>query len=335
VTVAGVVVKEEGVALSGLFTSFNFIGSNVTATNVGGVATITVSSAPPDATFIVQTPSSNLSAEQSLSTLATGLLKNTTATGVLSIATAADLPGSIPLSKLDITGTPDGTKFLRDDSSWQAVIPPAWGNITGALSAQTDLQSALDAKQPLDADLTAIAALSGTSGLLSKTGANTWSLDTNTYATRAYADSLVVGLLDDRGNYDASGNAFPSSGGSGSAGAILKGDLWTISVAGTLGGVAVTAGDVVRALVDTPGQTSSNWAIGENNFGYVALNQALADGKIYVGNVSGIGTAVTPSGDVTISNTGVFTIGAAKVTNAMLAGSIDLTSKVTGRFTFR
>lgn len=176
--------------------------------------------------------------------------------------------------------------------------------------------------QAWDADLDAIAAISGTSGLLKKTAANTWSLDTSTYATQAYADALVVGLLDDRGNYNASGNVFPSSGGSGSAGAVLKGDLWTISVAGTLGGHAVTAGDVVRALVDSPGQTDGNWAIGENNFGYVALNQALADGKIYIGNGSGIGSAVTPSGDVTITNAGVTAIGASKVTNAMLAGSI-------------
>lgn len=87
---------------------------------------------------------------------------------------------------------------------------------------------------------------------------------------KAYADGLVVGLLDDRGNYDASGNAFPSGGGSGASGAILKGDLWTINVAGTLGGVAVGPGDVVRALVDAPGSTASNWAITENNFGYVA-----------------------------------------------------------------
>lgn len=94
---------------------------------------------------------------------------------------------------------------------------------------------------------------------------------------KAYADTLVVGLLDDRGNYNASGNTFPASGGSGSAGAILKGDLWTISVAGTLGGHPVTAGDLVRALVDTPGQTDANWAIQENNFGYVAENSANKD----------------------------------------------------------
>lgn len=37
-------------------------------------------------------------------------------------------------------------------------------------------------KQPLDADLTAIAALAGTSGLLKKTAANTWALDTTVYS---------------------------------------------------------------------------------------------------------------------------------------------------------
>lgn len=42
-------------------------------------------------------------------------------------------------------------------------------------------ESALANYQPLDADLTAIGGLSGTSGLLKKTDTNTWSLDTSTY----------------------------------------------------------------------------------------------------------------------------------------------------------
>ncbi len=51
------------------------------------------------------------------------------------------------------------------------------------LPISTAVQSALDNKQALDADLTAIAALTGTLGLLKKTAANTWTLDTNTYLT--------------------------------------------------------------------------------------------------------------------------------------------------------
>lgn len=116
-----------------------------------------------------------------------------------------------------------------------------------------------------DANLTVINNTSGT---------NTGDQNLSSYATIAYADSLVVGLLDDRGNYDASTNLFPASGGSGTAWAILKGDLWTISVAGTLGWVAVTTGDVIRAIVDTPWNTWSNWSITENNLWYVPENSA-------------------------------------------------------------
>jgi len=93
-------------------------------------------------------------------------------------------------------------------------------------------------------------------------------------AAKAYADLLVVGLWDDRGNYDASGNTYPAAGGSGVAGAIVKGDIWTVSVAGVLGGVAVGLGDTVRALVDAPAQVAGNWAIAENNIGYAPENVA-------------------------------------------------------------
>jgi hypothetical protein len=93
----------------------------------------------------------------------------------------------------------------------------------------------------------------------------------NTY-TVAQIDNLVVGLIDDRGSYNASVNTFPTTGGSGNAGAVLKGDLWYVSVAGTLAGTAVAIGDSFRALTDTPGQTAANWSILESNIGYVPYN---------------------------------------------------------------
>lgn len=76
--------------------------------------------------------------------------------------------------------------------------------------------------------------------------------------------NLVVataGLFDDRGLFDASGGVFPNAGGSGSEGAILKADTWTVNVAGTLAGVAVSIGDMVRSRIDTPGQTAGNWLV--------------------------------------------------------------------------
>jgi len=88
-------------------------------------------------------------------------------------------------------------------------------------------------------------------------------------AVKTYVDNSVIGLLDYRGGYNASGNTYPTTGGSGTEGAILKGDLWIISVAGTLGGVAVQVGDAIVALVDTPGQTSTNWNSLNGNIAYV------------------------------------------------------------------
>lgn len=60
------------------------------------------------------------------------------------------------------------------------------------------------------------------------------------------------------------------------------------------------------------------------------ISTTLTSAHILVGNVSNVATDVAVTGDVTISNAGVTAIGALKVTNAMLAGSIDLTTKVTG-----
>ena len=102
-------------------------------------------------------------------------------------------------------------------------------------------------------------------------------------ATKQYADALVVGLIDDRGSYNASVNTFPTTGGSGTAGAVLKGDLWYVSAAGTLGGVAVNIGDSFRALVDTPAQVPGNWSVLEANIGYVPYNATNPAG--YTSNV--------------------------------------------------
>lgn len=88
-------------------------------------------------------------------------------------------------------------------------------------------------------------------------------------AIKDYADSLVAGLLNYRGGYDASVNTFPTTGGSGTAGAIMKGDMFIISVAGTLGGTAVQVGDSLISSIDAPGQTAGNWNILNSNISYV------------------------------------------------------------------
>ena len=67
-----------------------------------------------------------------------------------------------------------------------------------------------------------------------------------------YLGSLGVVIF--KGNWDASSNVFPSV-------SVFKGNLWRISVAGILGGVEVSPGAKIMALVDSPGQTLTNWDI--------------------------------------------------------------------------
>jgi hypothetical protein len=83
---------------------------------------------------------------------------------------------------------------------------------------------------------------------------------------KSYADGLVTSILRDAGNYDASVGTWPTTG-TGSAGAVRKGDTYNVTVAGTLGGRLYDINDSFRALVNNPGQTNSNWAPYESNTG--------------------------------------------------------------------
>jgi hypothetical protein len=63
-----------------------------------------------------------------------------------------------------------------------------------------------------------------------------------------------------KGNYDASVDAYPSTG------TILSGDTWVANVGGNIdiNGIGVTwvePGTLFIALTNTPGQTPSNWKV--------------------------------------------------------------------------
>jgi len=74
--------------------------------------------------------------------------------------------------------------------------------------------------------------------------------------TRKATDSLInyalTGVVDTKGNWDASGNTLPSVG-------VKTGDKWTISVKGFVSPDSFYVGDVIIAKIDDPGQTVTNW----------------------------------------------------------------------------
>lgn len=130
-------------------------------------------------------------------------------------ANAADLGGA---ALLDV-GTTTGKVCAGDDSRLSdartptvhasthgsagsdpiTITIPQVTNLSSELSAKLDsstaastyltISTASTTYQPLDGDLTAIAGLAGTVGILTKTAANTWSLDTSMYLTTSVAAS--------------------------------------------------------------------------------------------------------------------------------------------------
>lgn len=100
-----------------------------------------------------------------------------TAVSDADVATTADLAGYQPLdtqltSVAGLGYTGNALKVVRvnaGETDFELATPSggaAWGSITGTLSSQTDLQSALDGKQSTDAQLTSLAALSYTGNAL-------------------------------------------------------------------------------------------------------------------------------------------------------------------------
>lgn len=162
---------------------------------------------------------------------------------------------------------------------------------------------------------------------------------TNLSVAIAYADSVVVGLWDDRGNFNAAINTYPTTGGSGSLGAINKGDIWTVSSIATSGPMlGVVVGSTVRSLIDSPTQLSNNWTVMTSGVGYVpeSVTNKSTDGtlaanstvlypsqsavKTYVGNIISTSPAFTgtPTSTTAVAGTNTTQIATtAFVTNAI------------------
>ena len=123
---------------------------------------------------------------------ASGLWKNQTAAEA-GLATPSDV--STAISNL-VASAPSTLDTLNE-------LAAALGNDA---NFATTVTNSLANKQPLDGDLTAIAALTGTSGLLKKTAADTWTLDTNSY----YLSSNPSGYTSNTGTVTSVGLTVPT-----------------------------------------------------------------------------------------------------------------------------
>jgi hypothetical protein len=156
--------------------------------------------------------------------------------------------GKTPTTTLDVNGTIKGTSIVRDGGTSAQFL-----KADGSIDANTYLTtgSASSNYQPLDGDLTAIAALTGTSGILIKTAANTWSLDTATYQL-ADADLTAIAAL------------------AGTSGLIRKTAANTYELDTSVYLTGITSGQITTALGFTPENAANK---GVNN-GYASLDGA-------------------------------------------------------------
>lgn len=224
-------------------------------------------------------------------------------------------------------------------AGWDAKLD--WSDTSGApglatkydVSLKLDISTAASTYQPLDADLTALAGLTPTNDDVLQRKAGGW---VNRSIAQLKSDFNLtksdVGLSNVDNTPDASkpvSTAQQTAIDAKVADAINDG---TTTIAPSQNAVF----DALALKQNSLGFTAENTANKATDFSVInntkfPTTQACSTYVVGLGYITG-NQSITLSGDVSGTGTTAITttIGAGKVTNAMLAGSIDLTAKVTG-----
>lgn len=75
------------------------------------------------------------------------------------------------------------------------------------------------------------------------------------------SDSYRPNVMTDCGNADLSGGNMPSTGGTGTGGAVARANFFYVTVGGTVSGLTIEPGARITAKANTPGNTLANWFI--------------------------------------------------------------------------
>ena len=165
--------------------------SATTATNQASSASTSATSASNSASAAATSATNAASSASSASTSATNA-SNSASAASTSATNASNSASAAATSATNASNSASAaaTSASNAASTLASALTKSdnLASLTNAATARTNLGVAIGSNvQAWDADLDAIGAISGTSGLLKKTAANTWSLDTTSYLSGTVA----------------------------------------------------------------------------------------------------------------------------------------------------
>lgn len=261
---------------------------------------------------------SKLSLDYSTSSLNSAITSNDTDISNLQGALGASTEAAITYSSTNyVTNATDPITAI---GALDAQVGANASGISGNDTDISNLQGALGASTEAGITYSSTNYITNGTDLVTAAGALDAQVQTN-----AAAISALSAAMNFQGSLDAStlGSQLDNA---------QAGDYWVVTVGGTIFGtnpISLAVGDhlvCTNNVVGTPTDGADFSKVDNTESTDILRNSDLSSAQIFVGNASNVATAVTMSGDATLSNTGALSLGAGVVDTAELAAdSVDKT----------